>query len=653
MKFSYPLLKKLSPKLPDRAKFVEQFNLRAFEAEAVGDDTVEISIPANRYSDAASHWGIAKVAGAIFGGQVKDFSKIKPKKAEIKTSPLIEIESKKRNSRYIGRYFELGRIPSSPAWLRETLIACGLRPINAVVDIMNYVMLETGQPLHAFDSEKIEGAIHIRLAGKGEEIKTIDGGDYKLSSEDLVIADKKGPLAIAGIKGGKRAEVVGYTKKIIVESANFEPSGIYKGSRSLNLFTDASSRFSHGLKPMLAEIAMNRATELLKEICGARLGGQTDLNYARRGKTVLKFDIKAFNKLTGLDLKEKEALDYLRRAGFIIKGKMAEAPPLRSDIERFEDLAEEIVNLYGYDKLPATPPRVTMLSAWNEDQVMVKDKSRVILKGFGLSEVYNYSFVSRKDLTEYADPKWWGAVTLRNPISADFQYLRPSLVCGMIKNGEDNLRFYDTVRIFEVGKVFSDRDGKLDEKIALGILLAAKKGSNFLELKGLADQLLRGLGLMEFSFVEETWDMKYYEEGSYSRIESEHHVVGRLGIVKDEPSFAFAEFYLDELTPLIAKEKEYLPLSKYPAVERDISVAVDQAVRVGDLQGFIENESRLLEDVDLVDWFDDENKVGAGKKSLTFRLRFQSDDRTLTDEEVSKEMEKIVSALETTDAEIR
>lgn len=653
MKFSYTLLKNLATKLPDRAKFIEEFNSHAFEAEMVGDDAVEISIPANRYSDSASHWGIAKTAAAIFGGAVK--FKVKSLKSEIKgKKPIVQISSKSRCPRYLARYAELPRIPSSPEWLRNTLSACGLRPINAVVDIMNYVMLETGQPLHAFDASKIEGAIEVRMAKQGEEIKTIDGGDYKLSSDDLVVADGHGPLAIAGVKGGKRAEVVGYTKAIIIESANFEPVGVYKTSRSLNLFTDASSRFAHGLKPLLAEIAIQRAAELLKEICKAKIGELVDVNYAKPKRTVLKFNIKEFNKLTGLELKEKQATDYLKRLGFDVKGKLVTAPELRGDIERHEDLAEEIVNLYGYDRLPEVAPRVPMLSAKKEDQVIVKEKARDILRGFGLSEVYNYSFVSRKDLTTYADPKWWGAAPLRNPISADFQYLRPSLVSGMIKNGEDNLRFYDTVRIFEIGKVFKERDGKLEERLALGIMLATKKGNNFLELKGLADQLLRGLGLMEFFFPAETWDMKYYEEGSYSRIESEHYVVGRLGVVKDEPSFAFAEIYMDELAPLLAGEKEYLPLSKYPAVERDISIAVDQEVRVGDVQDFIENESHLLEDVDLVDWFDDENKVGAGKKSLTFRLVFQSEDRTLTDEDVGKEMEKIIADLrEKFDVEVR
>jgi len=664
MKFSYTLLKKLTTKLPDKEEFVEKFNFHAFETEDVDDDTLEIAIPSNRYSDASSHWGIAKVAAAVFSGKAKDLSKGKALKSQLKNpAPAVKVASRKRSPRYMARYFELPRIPATPVWMREVLTASGIRPINSVVDIMNYVMLEVGQPLHAFDAEKIEGVIQVRLAKRKEEIRTIDGGEYKLSSEDLVIADDKGPLAIAGVKGGKRAEVVGYSKKIVVETANFDSIGIYKTARSINLFTDASIRFSHGMKPELTEIAMRRATELLKEICKAKVGDLTDINSTRPRKTVLKFDIKEFNKLTGLDLKEKQALDYLKRLGFGINGKLVTVPPMRSDIERMADLTEEIVNLYGYEKLPTTAPLIPLSPAKKENKVLIKDKAREVLRGFGLDEVYNYSFVSRKDLTKYGDPKWWGAVPLRNPISSEFQYLRPSLSIWLLRNIESNLRFYDEVRVFEIGKEFIEKpfggaqgkEGKMKEGLTLGIALGSKKGSStILELKGLIDQLLRSLGLVDYFFSEETWDIRYLEADTTLRIESgDHHVIGRLGAAVGDKGFSFAQIDLDELTPLIAKEKEFLPLPKYPSIIRDLSVAVDADRRVAEIQELIEHSSQLLEDVDLADWFEDSHHVGAGRKSLTFRLTFQSENRTLTDKEVNEEMKKITSALVEVDAEIR
>lgn len=678
MKFSYTLLKKILTKLPDKAKFIEQFNLRAFETtdlpagrQAPGGDTIEISIPANRYSDAASHWGIAKLASAIFGqqipksnlpsaligggGQISKKLKIDLKK----TAPAVKILAKNRCPRYIARYFEIPKMPYSPQWLKDALVSCGLRPINAVVDVMNYVMLEIGQPVHAFDFDKIERAnshaIEIRLAKKGEAIVAIDGAEYRLAPEDLVIADAKGPLAIAGVRGGKRAEVASATRKILVESANFDSVGIYKTSRALKLATDASVRFSHGLKPVLAEIAANRASELLKEICKAKVGEQAEVDYVKPRKTVLKFDIYEFNKLTGLDLKEKTALDYLKKLGFGVKGKTVEVPETRADIEQHEDLAEEIVNLYGYDKLPDAAPVVPLLPVQKENSVLIKEEARNILLGLGLSEVYNYSFVSRKDLTKHANPKWWGAAPLLNPISADFQYLRPNLVLRLLQNVEDNLRYYDSVRIFEIGKVFKDEEKRLKEQLHLGIVLAEKKGETaILELKGLADQLLRAIGLTDFFFPEETGDLKYFAKGGALRIESDHHVLGNIGIIKGAPQTAYCWLNLDELVPLIEGEKEYRPLSKYPAVVRDLSVGVPADTRTVEVQNVVENASQLLDDVDLIDWLDDARIVGAGRKSLTFRLRFQAEDRTLTDEEVGREIGRVIAALqEKFDAEIR
>lgn len=655
MKFNYSLIKKLATKIPEKTRLIEGLNFHAFEAVDAKGETVEISIPANRYSDSASHWGIAKTAAAIFGGQAKDLAKTKDPRIEVKkTQPEVKISAKKECGHYIARYFELPRVVQSPQWLKEFLISCGLRPISAPVDVMNYVMLEVGQPLHAFDADLVVGAIDIRLAKKGEAMTTIDGNDFKLNSTDLVIADDKGLLAIAGIKGGKRAEITIKTKKIIVESANFEPTGIYSTSRSLNLFTDASSRFSHGLSPALAEVGMRRAAELLKEICGARVGELTDVNHKRLPKILLKFDIEKFNLITNLDLKERVALDYLKRAGFKIKGKLVEAPPFRNDISIHEDLVEEVVNLYGYEKLSDRAPAFPLIPAAKEDAVILKENVREFLRGFGLSEVYNHSFVSRKDLTNYADPKWWGAVSLLNPISADFQYLRPNLALNLFKNLEDNLRFYNSVNLFEIGKVFSEKGGRLEEKLTLGIGLSIKKGPTpIFELKGVVDGLLGALGLTDYFFRDLNWEQKILDEEASLRIESDHRVVGYLGVSKNDRNTVIAELNLEKLLELVQGEKEFRPLPKFPSVLRDLSIIVDAYQKVGPIQDLIENGSHLLEDVDLIDWYED-IKLGRDKKSLTFRLVFQARDRTLTDAEVGKEMEKIIASLqEKFDAETR
>lgn len=644
MKFSYKLLKKLSPKIPDKAKFIDQFNLHAFETEDLGGDVLEISIPANRYSDAASHWGIAKIAAAIFGGKAEEIEKVKSPKSELKnTAPEIKISAKQLCPRYMGRYFEITKMGESPKWIQEALIANGMRPINEIVDAMNYVMLEVGQPLHAFDADLISGAIDVRLAKKGEKIETIDGKTYKLNGSELLIADDKGPLAIAGIKGGKRAEVNPHTKRIIVEAANFDPTKVYRTSRELNLFTDASSQFSHGLSPALVGIGMNRAAQLLKETANAKIGELEDISTYKPSKKILKFHINKFNSLTGLTLKEGVCLDFLKRLGFNPpaggKGSFVEAPDVRTDIEIFEDLVEEIVNLYGYNHLPASAPTIALMPSGYEDLITLKDEVRRILIGFGLSEVYNYSFVAGNNKEEL--------VEVANPISEDKKYLRSSLLPHLLKNIEDNLRFDDAVRIFELGKVFKKGKG-IEENLMLGIAIGTKKENPFLELKGLVDQLLKGAGLVEFFMKEESPDIL--------RLESDHQV---LGYLKHLGNNAAVEINMDKLLTLVEEEKSYEPLPKFPSVMRDLSVFLPLNIRIGNALVLIESAApKYLEDVDVIDIFEPpqktfERKTGHGggepvielKKSITFRMVFRADDRTLTDEEVGKEMEKIVAAL--------
>lgn len=657
MKFSYSLLKQLAPKIPSKEALIEKLNFHAFEAEDVlvpqggQSDTIEISIPANRYSDASSHWGIARIAAALFGGTVADPSAGKEPKVDLKnTAPVITISAKKTCSRYIGRYLEVPAIKSSSEWLRNILPACGQRPINSVVDVMNYVMMEIGQPLHAFDADLVRGPIEVRMAKEGETIKTIDGNEYKLLPSHLVIADEQGPLAIAGVKGGKRAEVSQNTRKIIIEAASFDGPSIYRTARDLNLFTDASGRFAHGLSPALAEVAMKRATVLLKDEAKAKIGEMTDVNYSKEPKRLLKFDIKRFNQLTGLDLDEKEALGYLKKMSFKVTGRFVEIPTWRMDVSIFEDLVEEVVNLYGYEKLQAKAPHIPLKPAHREEQVVLKDRLRDALRGFGMNEVYNYTFVSRQDLTKYVDPKWFGAVALLNPVSADFQYLRPTLAVSLVKNISENFRYFNDVRIFEIGKVFAEKEDKFIEELRLGMAIGLKSENPVLELKGLMSEVLKSAGLVDFFFRDLDWELKYMEQEKSLRIESNHEVIGYLGIPKGAHNMALAEIYLDKLLKLVEEEKEYEPLSKYPSVDRDISLLVNQETRVDKLMETMENTApQFLDDVDLIDFYDPsvENKnTKKDHKSLTFRLVFQADDHTLTDEEVNSEMAKITAVLE-------
>jgi len=656
MKFSYQLLKKLVPKIENKSGLIEKLILYAFEAEDLGGDMIEIFIPANRYSDAASHWGMARIISAIYGRNFQfpisnpQFSKPKCKEVE----PLkIEIKDTDLCPRYMGWYFEVPKIAASPKWMQDILISCGLRPVNSVVDIMNYTMLETGQPLHAFDVDKLTTynkqltTIIVRRAKKREKIITLDNEVYELNEKILVIADDKDSLAIAGIKGGKKAEVDNNTKRIIVEAANFESTRIYKTSRQINLTTDASVRFGHGLSPVLAERGIKRAAELLEEICQAKAGKLHDIGFLEPSRKVLKFDIDRFNKLTGLNLREKACFNYLKKLGFSIKNKLVEVPPERMDVSIFEDLVEEIVNLYGYNKVPVAPPHVYLRPSGYEEINILKDKVRKILVGFGLSEVYNYSFISKYDLEKSAGRFFGGEpIAVKNPISSQFEFLRPSLSCGLLKNTEDNSRFFESVRIFEIGKVFP-------EKLVLGIAASFKKGKPVLELKGWIEELLKEIGLTDYFMPDLNFDLRFLDSKESLRIESDHSVLGYFGSTT-EGNVAIAELDLEKLLVLAVGEKEFEPLAKYPEIIRDLSIIIPRHIRSSEVFEIIENAApKYLDDVDLIDVYED-LKIGENNQSLTFRLVFLADDRTLTDQEVDKEMKRITTSLEEEfNAEIR
>ncbi len=664
MKFSYSLLKQLVPSIKNKEHLAEILSLYIFEVDGVVGDTLDVKVLPNRYSDAASHLGLAREIAAALGtrvnlGTTSTSSVNKAKKFEKARGELgLIVKAEDKNChRYMARYFEIDKMNETPDWMKKVLMDCGMRPINAFVDIMNYVMLEVGQPMHAFDADKLEG-INVRRAKNNEKIITLDGDAYELGEGDLIIADGEYPLAIAGIKGGKRAEVTNGTKRIIVESANFDYVSVYKTSKKLKLVTDASSRFAHNLSPALAEEGLLRATDLLVEICGARVGNIADIYHKKIKPVVIKYSGEKLYQLTGLKISDAKALGFLKTLGFEIKGKNIKAPVRRTDIERFEDLVDEIVRLNGYNNLPATPPHAALRPTEHDAEVLFKNKLRSILQGLGYSESYNYSFVSKKELDMIGGKFFGEAMVLENPISADFEYLRSNLAIGLLKNTEANFRFYDTVRMFEIGHVFNQNDGQpINENLKLGIILGSKKKHPILELKGIIDILLERLGLTDYAFEDLNMQIDFLYPKESLRIESDHHVLGYVGMVQKNiaSNIAIGEIDLAHLLKLVEEEKEYEPIPKYPSVERDISLIVGQSVRVGDILRFIQGVApKIIYDVDLIDYYEDNSKMNVNEKSLTFRIVFQADDRTLTDVEVGHQMEKIIGMLkEQFNAEIR
>jgi phenylalanyl-tRNA synthetase beta chain len=635
MKFSYRVFKKLVPSLKSAKHLSEVLTNHLFEVEGVSGDAVEIKILANRYSDAASYWGIARVVSAALGKQPA-----LPKLAEIPVQSSrefgVSVKVPKLCRRMAVRVVEGVAISPSPAWLVQALAASGIRSINNLVDITNYVTYETGQPLHAFDLDKMQGAkLIVRSAQGGEVVETLDGSRLKLDASVPVLADEKFALDIAGVKGGKRAEITKATKNILLTVGSFDGVTIYKSSRTVGIRTDASLRFSHDLSPELVSWGIARASELILDLCKGKAGPVRDWYGKRVEPVTLKFELAEVNAVSGLELKMDQAVGYLAKLGFEVKAKgtrsaTVSVPMIRTDVGRFEDLVEEIVSLHGVSNVKPAPPELVLMPPADERALALAEKVRELLPALGLSETLNYSMGSR------------GEVKLENPMSSDRSYLRESLVPGLLENVASNLRFFSEIRIFEIGHVFRTGRGEGEptvvERPMLGLALANKKSPPVLELKGVLEALLERLGVegLRVSALS----------GGVGTVTAAGAKLGALKVSsKPNERVALAELDLTSLLFAVTGDRTFKPLAKYPAVTRDISVVVARTVATGDLMEAIDGGTRYLPDgAEVVDFYESE-RIGAENQALTFRLAFRSEEKTLTDAEADRELAKVVAVL--------
>ena len=677
MLFSYNWLQSFFPKkLPAPKKLAELLTLRSFEVQEikkVNDDWVfDIDVTPNR-SDCFSHLGITRECAAFLGFKIKQEKNRKTQEKK-NTEQLVSVEVKDKNDcpRYTGKVLLNVKVGESPEWMKKRLIACGVQPINNIVDIMNYTMLEVGQPLHAFDLDKISELqtgkksrkkIIIRRAKRGEKIKTLDDKEYILDENILVIADQEKPLAIAGIKGGKAPEITSKTKNIFIESANFAPTLIRRASRSLNLKTDASFRFEHGLDPNLTEEGLNRAVRLVQEIAGGVVSGKRIDIYSKKIKPKkIKIYLSKLEKVSGIKIPAKEVKTVLKRLNFkIIKEKgdliEVEIPTYRQDLTLPEDLIEEILRIYGYEKINSYPPQISLTFPQKNPELTAQRKVKEILKELGFTEVYNYSFISKEDAgffnKEYI-------VELENPVSEKFQYLRPSLLVNLLKNAKDNLKFFEAFKVFEVGKIFQKQGSKILEKRTLaGIIVGEKKEEGFFVLKGYIDSLFEGLGITDWfydGFEPHPEDVKklFWHLNKSAEIKVNQEKIGFLGEVSERILrhfdiklliYAF-EIDFEKLIEFIKEEKEYQEIPKFPSAVRDIALLVPMYEKTENVQRKIfAAGGDLLADVDLFDIYFGEG-LPEGKKNLAFHLIFQSKKRTLSSEEVNELLYKIIEVLE-------
>ncbi len=689
MKFSYNWLQSFfKRKLPFPEKLAELLTLYFAEVEEIkkeGNDFIlDIDVRPNRGSDCFSHMGIAREIAAIsgFNFQFPSFRLNEDEKLKAKDFLTVKIKDKNACPRYTARVITDVKVKSSSKWIQDRLKVCGLRPISNIVDIANFVMLETGQPLHAFDGEKLAGKkIIVRFSTEGEKITTLDEEKYDLDKNILVIADAKSPLAIAGIKGGKIPEIDEKTKIIVLESANFNSRVIRFGSKRIDLKTDASWRFEHSIDPNLTEFAINRAAHLIQEIAGGNIAkGLIDVYPKRVLPKRIRLDLNYVKSLLGIEISKKEIIKILKNLEFTVKELPKNAldvliPTRRIDVLMPEDLIEEIGRIHGYQKIPARFPVSLLIPPKRNLDIFWEDVTKDFLKEAGFTEVYNYSFISEKD-AEIFKYKKKELVELENALSSDFQYLRPSLIPDLLKNIERNIRDFSEIKIFELGRTFTilQVQDKIREK---RMLTGVMTGDTFYHAKGIIDLFLNKLGISNIWFTEpsahltlrpakryseydeykatpEESKLSFWQAKKCAEIKINHQEIGFLGEIspkilddlKIKGKICVFDIDFEKLSKLASEEHEYRPISRFPAAVRDIAVLVPRFVRVEEVLNKIEEAGgNLIRDIDLFDIYEGE-ELPEDKKNLAFHIIYQSENRTLSSEEIDEIQNKIISALE-------
>ncbi len=610
MIFSYNWLQSyFREKLPTPEKLAEILTMHSFENEYIekkGNDYIlSIDVLPDRAGDCFSHNGIAKEISVLLNKKIT-YPKIKTKEI-LKDSILIDIENSDDCLRYTALIIKNVKIEESPKWLKERLEVCGINSINNIVDITNYVMLETGQPMHVFDYDKISGGIITRKAKKGEKISLLGGKECILDENVLIIADEEVPLAIAGIKGGKKAEITNETKNIVLESANFNHKLISTTARRLNIRTDASLRFEQNIDPNLTSYAIDRAASLI----GLPSSSKIDVYKKKLKPWNIKINIDEINKTLGIDIPKKEVEKILKNLGFIVKENMViEVPTYRQDVTIPENITEEVGRIYGYDKIPLTLPHFSEPAKMNDD-IFWQDKAKDIMKELGYSEVFGYSFIGDQEKDDFN-------LTVReiiNPVSSYYKYLRPTIIPQLINFTKENLKYFNKVKIFELGKVFDKRERM--------VLSGAISSNDYLLIKSDILALFDKLGINKFSFGKD-------------EIKIGKDVIGKVGI---KSGITFFEIDFEKIQKNAIDNKEYKHVSYHPIASRDISGLIDENTEIEEIVSKIKNID-LVKSVEVFDVFKGKN-VPPGKKSISLTINLQSEEKTLDGEIIDEIITKI------------
>lgn len=626
------------------------------------DDTVVDFEITNNRPDCYSILGLAREAAAAFNKPMRHHDPVVRGGAAGELSELLEVEVPAEDlcRRYTARMVRNVKIAPSPKWLRQRLRANGVRPINNIVDITNYVMLEYGQPMHAFDYRYVcSGKIIVRRSEPGEVLTTLDGNVRTLTPGMLVIADETKPIGLAGIMGGENSEIMDDTVDVVFESANFNGTSIRQTALALGMRTEASGKFEKNIDPLLTLPAVDRACELVELLgAGEVMDGVIDvLNDIPEPRTI-ELEPDRINALLGTDISEADMVEYLRRLEIPVEGHEIRVPSWRPDLVGMADIAEEVGRLFGYNNIPTTTFRGAATEGGYTEAMKLENRAGSLCRSLGYSEILTYSFVSPSIFDQIRlpeDSSLRNAMRIQNPLGEDASIMRtvalPSMLAILARN---NAYHNDAVKLYELAKVYLPKPGQIlpDEPKHL-VLGTYGEHEDFFKMKGEIEAFLRGMNVPEARYTAEKHDPTFHpgrcarvsvggvDLGCFGQI---HPLVARsYGI--DGEIFA-AELNFTALLSLQLPEKTYTPLPKYPAVTRDIAVVCDEAVTVAALSDCIRAAGgKLLRSVELFDIYRGKG-IASGSKSAAFRLTLRADDRTLTDADSDGVVSAVLAALE-------
>lgn len=628
----------------------------------LNENVVEFEITSNR-PDCFSIIGLARETAVSFKKSFKIPEVTFHETLDKITDKLsIDVQDKDKCLRYTSRMIKNVKIGPSPKWMRERLEACGIRSINNMVDITNYVLLEYGQPMHAFDLRHLEGGkIIVRRANDGEMIKTLDEQDRKLTSDDLVICDAVKPVAIAGVMGGFNSEIKPDTTEVAFESATFDAASVRLTAQRVGLRTEASSRYEKGLDYNNTIPAIERACQLVEELgCGEVVGGAIDVIGNVKDAQPIMFRPEKINAFLGTDISTDEMVEILTSLEVKIdmENMMLTPPSFRPDLVAEADIAEEIARFHGYDIIPTTLLSGESVIGMKNKEQNVEDKINEVLTAQGMSEIYTYTFVSPSifdKLNIPAESPLRNTVKITNPLGEDTSVMRTTTIASMMEVLARNYNYRTTsAKMFETAKIFIPTEaGKLPEEPVIITLGMYGENADFFTIKGVCEVLFEQLHIDGVSYIAVT-DNPTYHPGRCAEIKVGNKILGTIGEIHPSVSRKFGidtecyvgELNLENILATMNDDVKYHHLPKYPAVTRDFSILLDKITPVAEIEAVIRKAAgKLLDKLELSDVYEG-HQIPEGKKSVMYKAAFRADDRSLTGEEADNLHDKIVKKLE-------